>query len=50
MDAIEEINTESREQFSQTFDQIQANFKHTFTSLFGGGKADLRLMESEDVL
>ena len=50
VDAIEEINTKSREQFSQTFDQIQANFKHTFTSLFGGGKADLRLMESEDVL
>ena len=50
VDAIEEINSKSREQFSQTFDQIQANFKHTFTSLFGGGKADLRLMESEDVL
>ncbi|MEC7906967.1 MAG: chromosome segregation protein SMC [Verrucomicrobiota bacterium] len=50
VEAIEEINTKSREQFSQTFDQIQANFKHTFTSLFGGGKADLRLMESEDVL
>lgn len=50
VNAIEEINTKSRDQFSQTFDQIQANFKHTFTSLFGGGKADLRLMESEDVL
>ncbi|MAM90275.1 MAG: chromosome segregation protein SMC [Opitutaceae bacterium] len=50
VEAIEEINVKSREQFSETFDQIQANFKHTFTTLFGGGKADLRLMESEDVL
>jgi len=48
--AIEEINTKSREQFSETFNQIQANFKHTFQTLFGGGKADLQLIEAEDVL
>ncbi len=50
VEAIEEINLKSREQFSETFSQIQANFKHTFQTLFGGGKADLRLIESEDVL
>ncbi len=48
--AIEEINLKSREQFSETFSQIQANFKHTFQTLFGGGKADLQLIEAEDVL
>ena len=48
--AIEEINLKSREQFSETFSQIQANFKHTFETLFGGGKADLKLIEAEDVL
>ncbi len=50
VEAIEEINLKSREQFSATFEQIQANFKHTFQTLFGGGKADLRLIESEDGL
>ena len=48
--AIEEINTKSREQFSETFEKIRANFKHTFSTLFHGGKADLLLIETEDVL
>ncbi len=48
--AIDEINVKSREQFSATFDQIRENFKHTFSTLFHGGKADLQLIETEDVL
>lgn len=48
--AIDEINEKSREQFSATFDQIRENFKHTFNTLFSGGKADLQLIEMEDVL
>ncbi len=48
--AIDEINTKSREQFSATFEQIKENFKHTFETLFSGGKADLQLIETEDVL
>ena len=50
VDAIDEINVKSREQFSTTFDQIRENFKGTFNTLFGGGKADLKLIESEDIL
>lgn len=48
--AIDEINAKSREQFSATFDQIRQNFKHTFNTLFSGGKADLQLIETEDIL
>ncbi len=48
--AIDEINIKSREQFSATFDQIRANFKQTFDTLFSGGKADLQLIETDDVL
>ncbi len=48
--AIEEINTKSREQFAATFEQIRENFKSTFQTLFSGGKADLQLIESEDIL
>lgn len=49
-EAINEINTKSREQFSATFAQIRENFKHTFSTLFHGGKADLQLIETEDIL
>ncbi|MDQ8202380.1 chromosome segregation protein SMC [Pelagicoccus sp. SDUM812003] len=48
--AIDEINTKSREQFSATFAQIRENFKHTFATLFHGGKADLKIIETEDIL
>lgn len=48
--AIDEINTKSREQFTATFTQIRENFKHTFNTLFNGGKADLQLIETDDVL
>ncbi len=48
--AIDEINTKSREQFAATFEQIRENFKSTFQTLFSGGKADLQLIESEDIL
>ena len=47
---IREINTESRRRFKETFEQVNANFKEFFTSLFGGGEAKMILTESEDVL
>ncbi|EDY80665.1 chromosome segregation protein SMC [Verrucomicrobiia bacterium DG1235] len=50
VEAIDEINTKSREQFTDTFVKIRENFKHTFSTLFHGGKADLQLIETEDVL
>ena len=47
---IDEINTKNKKLFSETFEQIRKNFAFTFQKIFGGGTADLRLVESEDVL
>lgn len=48
--AIDEINATSYELFSNTFAQIRKNFEYTFTTLFGGGKSDLQLVDAEDIL
>jgi chromosome segregation protein len=48
--AIDEINQTSLQLFRDTFDQIRKNFRFTFEKLFGGGEADLQLVEAEDVL
>ena len=48
--AIDEINATSQQLFAETFEQIRKNFEFTFKKIFGGGAADLRLVESEDVL
>lgn len=48
--AIDEINATSYELFSNTFAQIRKNFEYTFTTLFGGGKSDLNLVDAEDIL
>lgn len=50
LSAINEINATSQQLFAQTFDQIRKNFTYTFETLFGGGTADLKLIDSEDVL
>jgi chromosome segregation protein len=47
---IDEINRTSQEQFSVTFEQIRKNFAWTFQTLFGGGVANLELIQAEDVL
>jgi chromosome segregation protein len=49
-DTIRKINRTSREKFLEAFERIQEGFNQTFHTLFGGGKAELRLMEDEDVL
>ena len=48
--AIDEINQTSRTLFEDTFSQIRKNFSHTFDALFGGGKADLKLLDDNDIL
>ncbi|MDP0498831.1 MAG: chromosome segregation protein SMC [Verrucomicrobiota bacterium JB022] len=50
MQAIDEINTTSERLFAETFEQIRKNFAFTFEQLFGGGKAELNLIDAEDVL
>ncbi len=47
---ITKLNKQSRERFVETFDQIRVNFQQIFRKLFGGGKADVVLEESDDVL
>ncbi len=48
--AIDEINQTSQQQFEVTFTQIQKNFEYTFNTLFGGGVARLELIQAEDIL
>ncbi len=48
--AIDEINKTSQQMFQETFEQIRKNFRFTFEKLFGGGEADLQLVQAEDVL
>jgi len=48
--AIDEINQTSQKQFEVTFEQIKKNFEYTFLTLFGGGRAHLELIQTEDIL
>jgi chromosome segregation protein len=50
LQAIDEINLRSREQFEVTFNQIRKNFEYTFQTLFGGGRAALELIQADDIL
>ena len=47
---IQSLNREGRERFVVAFEQVSGHFQQLFTKLFGGGKAELRLTESEDPL
>jgi chromosome segregation protein len=49
-DGIDELNAEGRERLLAAFEIINGHFKTLFVSLFGGGSAELRLVESEDPL
>jgi chromosome segregation protein len=48
--AIASLNKEGRERLLAAFDQVNAHFKELFTLLFGGGTAELQLVESDDPL
>ena len=47
---IASLNREGRERFLAAFEKVNAHFQELFTKLFGGGRAELRLTESEDPL
>jgi len=49
-EAIARINRTSRRRFRDTFEAVSKRFSENFPRLFGGGKADLMLTETEDVL
>ncbi len=50
LEVINRINTQTKEMFKTTFEQIRDNFRTMFTEVFGGGKADLILTDENDVL
>jgi len=47
---IQSLNREARERLLESFQQVNKHFQHLFTQLFGGGTAELQLIESEDPL
>jgi len=47
---INRLNKQSREKFRETFEEIRVHFQEVFRRLFGGGKADIFLEDSEDIL
>ncbi|HEY2434872.1 MAG TPA: chromosome segregation protein SMC [Vicinamibacterales bacterium] len=49
-DAIRKIDKTTRERFQEAFTVINQNFERTFTTLFGGGKAGLVLLDDSDAL
>ncbi|MEZ5810769.1 MAG: chromosome segregation SMC family protein [Rhizobiaceae bacterium] len=48
--AIQSLNKEGRERLLEAFDVVNGHFERLFTHLFGGGKAELQLIESDDPL
>ena len=48
--AIQSLNREGRERLLAAFEVVNGHFQRLFTHLFGGGTAELQLVESEDPL
>ncbi len=49
-DAIDRIDRESRERFAEAFVAVNEAFTKTFPLLFGGGNAELRLTQPDNML
>jgi chromosome segregation protein len=47
---IQSLNREARERLLASFEQVNKHFQHLFAQLFGGGTAELQLIESDDPL
>jgi chromosome segregation protein len=47
---IQNLNREARERLLASFEVVNNHFQHLFTELFGGGTAELQLIESDDPL
>ncbi|WP_224545815.1 chromosome segregation protein SMC [Mesorhizobium sp. CA16] len=48
--AIQSLNREGRERLLSAFEVVNGHFQRLFSHLFGGGTAELQLVESEDPL
>ena len=49
-EAIRKIDKTTKERFREAFNLINEHFEHTFTTLFGGGRAGLVLLDESDQL
>ncbi|MFL6286544.1 MAG: chromosome segregation protein SMC [Pyrinomonadaceae bacterium] len=49
-EALREIKRRSRERFRHAFEEINRNFGQFFLELFGGGRGEMSLIDTEDVL
>lgn len=47
---IDEMDVEMKRRFQDTFEGIRFHFESVFQSLFGGGRADLRFTDPDDLL
>lgn len=47
---ISNLNREARERLLAAFDEVNGHFQRLFTHLFGGGTAELQLVDAEDPL
>jgi chromosome segregation protein len=47
---IAQINSTTRKLFAETFAQVRVNFREMFSEIFGGGRADLSLLDENDQL
>ena len=47
---IQSLNREARERLLSSFEVVKGHFERLFTQLFGGGTAQLQLVESDDPL
>jgi chromosome segregation protein len=50
LDVIARINQTTEKLFAETFAQVRINFREMFAELFGGGRADLVLLDENDAL
>jgi chromosome segregation protein len=49
-EALREIKRRSRERFRDAFEEINRNFGRFFVELFGGGRGEMGLIDTEDIL
>ncbi|MFI0347626.1 MAG: chromosome segregation protein SMC [Chthoniobacterales bacterium] len=50
LETIARINKTTRQLFAETFERVRVNFQEMFKELFGGGKANLLLVDENDPL
>jgi chromosome segregation protein len=50
LEIINRINVQTRQMFKETFEKVRENFRAMFVEVFGGGRADLILVDENDVL